>query len=69
LRVVHSGAVRLEVLSAPGLAQISPQRFPAIKALGSLDERQQAQAFAFRFSGDAFDLEIQADNVLPEVTL
>ena len=69
IRVVNAGAVRLEVLNAPGLAQISPARFPRVEALGNLSEMQQAQAFAFRFSGPAFDLDIQADNVLPELTV
>jgi len=69
IRVVNAGAVRLEVLNAPGLAQISPTRFPEVEGLGNLSEVQQAQAFAFRFSGPAFDLDIQADNVLPELTV
>ena len=69
IRVVNSGAVRLEVLDAPGLAQISPQRFPQTKLLPGLTSQQQAQAFAFRFSGPQFGLDIQADNILPELAV
>ena len=69
IRVVNQGAVRLEVLNALGLAQISPQRFPQTKLLPALNSQQQAQAFAFRFSGPQFGLEIQADNILPELAV
>jgi hypothetical protein len=69
IRVVNQGAVRLEVLDAPGLAQISPQRFPTTKLLPALNSQQSAQAFAFRFSGPQFGLEIQADNILPELAV
>ncbi|MGB0578858.1 MAG: hypothetical protein ACPGVU_04060 [Limisphaerales bacterium] len=69
LRVVNLGAVRLEVLNAPGLAQISPKRFPQTKTLPGLNARQLEQAFAFRFSGPQFGLEIQADNILPELAV
>jgi hypothetical protein len=69
IRVVNAGAVRLEVLNAPGLAQISPQMFPQTQGLDNLTDKQRAQAFAFRFSGSEFDLEIQADNVLPELSV
>ena len=69
LRVVSQGAVRLEVLNAPGLAQISPTRFPQTKALPGLSAKQLEQAFAFRFSGPQFGLEIQADNILPELAV
>ncbi len=69
LRVVNDGAVRLEATSTPGLAQISPAFFPVNKSLGAISPQQQAQAFAFRFSGQVFDLELQADNILPELTV
>lgn len=69
IRVVNQGAVRLEVLDAPGLAQISPQRFPQTKVLPALNSQELAQAFAFRFSGPQFGLEIQADNILPELAV
>lgn len=69
IRVVNRGAVRLEVLDAPGLAQISPQRFPQTKLLPGLSSQQLAQAFAFRFSGPQFGLEVQADNILPELAV
>lgn len=69
LRVVNQGAVRLETLNAPGLAQISPKRFPQTKTLPGLNAKQLEQAFAFRFSGPQFGLEIQADNILPELAV
>lgn len=67
LRVVNSGAVRLEVINASGLVQVSPQRFPQNQIIGGLSAQQKPQAF--RFSGSEFDLEIRADNILPELTV
>jgi hypothetical protein len=62
-RIVNDGAVRLEVVQASGLSQISPEQFPeanVFRAAGS-------QRFAYRFSSADFALKIQADQVLPEV--
>jgi hypothetical protein len=63
-RIVNDGAVRLEVVQASGLSQISPEQFPeanaAFRANGS-------QRFAYRFSSPDFALKIQADQILPEV--
>ncbi len=67
LRVVNSGAVRLEVVNASGLVQVSPQRFPQNQILGQPGPQQKPQAW--RFSGADFDLEISADNILPELTV
>jgi hypothetical protein len=67
LRVVNSGAVRLEIINAPGLVQVSPQRFPQSQIIGGLSAQQKPQAF--RFSGSDFDLELRADNILPELTV
>jgi hypothetical protein len=69
IQLTSQGAVRLEAVNAPGLAQISPQRLPEVKSLPTLTGPQLAQAFAFRFSGPQFGLEIQADNVLPELAV
>jgi len=67
LRVVNSGAVRLEVVNAAGLVQVSPQRFPQNQIIGKLASQQKPQAY--RFSGADFDLEVRADNILPELTV
>ncbi len=66
-RVVNEGAVRLEVVQATGLSQISPDQFPESDATKSLLGQAGSQRFAFRFSTTEFALRIQADNVLPEL--
>ncbi|MSU62322.1 MAG: hypothetical protein EXS31_07990 [Pedosphaera sp.] len=68
-RIVNEGAVRLEVLQAGGLSQISPEQFPQTDATKALPAQQATQVFAYRFSGGLFDLRIQADNILPEVAV
>ncbi|HEV2692555.1 MAG TPA: hypothetical protein VG347_06625, partial [Verrucomicrobiae bacterium] len=62
-RVVNDGAVRLEVLSASGLSQISPDQFPE----SNLFHTTGNQRFAYRFSSADFALRVQADQILPEV--
>ena len=62
-RIVNDGAVRLEVLSASGLSQISPEQFPE----ANLFHTTGSQRFAYRFSSADFALRIQADQILPEV--
>ena len=62
-RIVNDGAVRLEVLSASGLSQISPDQFPE----ANLFHATGTQRFAYRFSSADFALRIQADQILPEV--
>jgi len=62
-RIVNDGAVRLEVLSASGLSQISPEQFPE----ANLFHATGTQRFAYRFSSADFALRIQADQILPEV--
>jgi hypothetical protein len=69
LLVVNDGAVRLEVTGARGLSQISPELFPQSKELAELAAAQRSQAFAYRFSGIDFALTIQADNILPELSV
>ena len=63
LRIVNHGAVRLEVLSASGLSQISPDQFPEV----NLFQATGNQRFAYRFSSADFALRVQADQILPEV--
>ena len=62
-RVVNDGAVRLEVLSASGLSQISPEQFPE----ANLFHATGSQRFAYRFSSADFALRVQADQIMPEV--
>ena len=77
LRISNEGAVRLEVLSALGLSQISPELFPKDKILLDNQKRSAPQAsketgnqsFVYRFSGADYSLSIQADNILPELTV
>ena len=67
VRVVNEGAVRLEVVQASGLSQISPEQFPESDATKALFGNPAGSRFAFRFSSADFALRINADNVLPEV--
>jgi hypothetical protein len=62
-RIVNDGAVRLEVSSASGLSQISPDQFPEVSQL----QATGTQRFAYRFSSADFALRIQADQILPEI--
>ncbi len=68
-RIVNEGAVRLEVAQASGLSQISPEQFPETDATKSLFRATGDQRFAYRFSGADFALRIQADQILPELTV
>jgi len=67
--VANDGAVRLEVTEARGLSQISPELFPQSKELADLAGAQRTQAFAYRFSGADYALAIQADHILPELSV
>ena len=69
LLIVNDGAVRLEVTEARGLSQISPELFPQTKELAELAAAQRSQAFAYRFSGGDFSLAVQADHILPELSV
>ncbi|HEY1173054.1 MAG TPA: hypothetical protein VGH19_16925 [Verrucomicrobiae bacterium] len=69
MRVVNQGAVRLEVVQASGLSQISPEQFPENDMTKSVFGTQGGQRFAFRFSSVDFALRVQADNVLPELSV
>src|SRR5204863_567090 len=66
-RIVNEGAVRLEVLQASGLSQISPEQFPESDITKSAFRPGGEQRFAYRFSGTEFALRIQADQILPEL--
>lgn len=68
-RVVNQGAVRLEVVQSTGLSQISPEQFPESDATKALLATSASQRFAFRFSSGEFALRINADNVLPELSV
>ncbi|HKX62683.1 MAG TPA: hypothetical protein VJS65_12575, partial [Verrucomicrobiae bacterium] len=68
-RVVNEGAVRLEVVQSAGLSQISPEQFPETETTRSVFAAQGSQRFAFRFSSPEFALRVQADNVLPELSV
>ena len=68
-RIVNEGAVRLEVAQASGLSQISPEQFPETDATKAAFRAGGSQRFAYHFSGADFALRIQADQVLPELTV
>ena len=66
-RVTNEGAVRLEVLRADGLSQLSPEQFPAAESFRSLELGTGTQTFVYRFASANFGLRLQADNILPEL--
>jgi hypothetical protein len=68
-RIVNEGAVRLEVVQAKGLSQISPDQFPESDATRAALRMTGSQRFAYRFSGADFALRIQADQILPELSV
>ncbi len=68
-RVVNEGAVRLEVVNATGLSQVSPEQFPESDVTRAVLRTDAKQRFAYRFSGANYALRIQADNVLPEISV
>ncbi len=68
-RIVNEGAVRLEVVQSGGLSQISPEQFPQTDLTKAMVSPQTTQTFAYRFAGGAFQLRLQADNILPEVAV
>ncbi len=68
-RIVNEGAVRLEVVEAKGLSQVSPEQFPESATTKSAFRAGGEQRFAYRFSGADFALRLQADQILPELTV
>lgn len=69
LRLVNEGAVRLEVLQASGMSQISPDQFPDDDATKAAFREEGGERFAYRFAGSDFALRIQADQILPELAV
>jgi hypothetical protein len=68
-RIVNDGAVRLEIPQALGLSQVSPEQFPESDETKAAFRAGGGQRFAYRFSGPEFALRIQADQILPEVSV
>jgi hypothetical protein len=68
-RIVNDGAVRLEVVQSGGLSQLSPEQFPESDATRALFREAGSQRFVFRFSSADFALRIQAEQILPEVSV
>ncbi len=68
-RVVNEGAVRLEVAQAVGISQVSPEQFPENDITRALLRTSGAQRFVYKFSGADHRLGIQADQVLPELSV
>ena len=68
-RIVNEGAVRLEVVQASGVSQISPEQFPESDLTRAALRVTGSQRFAYRFSGSDFALRIQADQILPELSV
>ncbi|MCB1062088.1 MAG: hypothetical protein KDN20_04085 [Verrucomicrobiae bacterium] len=60
LRLSNMGSVRLEPAGLTGLTQLAPEQFPG-EALSA------RQVFVYRFPSAAYDFEIAADRVQPEV--
>ncbi len=69
VRIVNDGAVRLEVAQARGLSQISPEQFPETDATRATLAVAGSQRFAYRFSDANYALRVQADQILPELTV
>lgn len=63
LRVANQGAVRIEVADARGLIQLAPGQFP-----GGVDDKLR-QVFVYRFPSADYGYAIQADQVLPEISV
>ena len=68
-RIVNEGAVRLEVANASGASQIAPEQFPESDATRAVFRAAGNQRFVFRFAGADVSLPIQADQILPELSV
>src|SRR5260370_38885180 len=64
---MNEGAVRLEVVEASGLSQISPEQFPESDATRAALHITGSQRFAYRLSRPEFALRIQDDQIVPEL--
>jgi hypothetical protein len=69
LRIVNEGAVRLEVSKAHGLSQIAPEQFPDGEYVRAALPLTGSQRFAYRFSTANFGFRVQADQILPELSV
>jgi hypothetical protein len=63
LRVANEGAVRIEVADTSGLIQLAPSQFP-----GETKESLR-QVFVYRFPSAEYAYSVQADQVLPEISV
>lgn len=66
VRIHNQGAVKIEIQEPRNLTQISPERFPRLSGFPNPNGNQ---IFAYRFSGTDYEFKIQADTILPEVSL
>jgi hypothetical protein len=64
VRVRNEGAVRLEPTPLRGLTQVAPALFPENKQVA-----KGAQQFVYRIASADTAMEIQAENILPEVSV
>jgi hypothetical protein len=62
LRLSNVGSVRLEPAGLTGLTQLAPEQYPG-------DKLEARQVFVYRFPSAAYDFEISADRVQPEVSV
>ena len=69
LRLVNNGAVQLEPVSVNGLSQLSANRFPAASSIAALPNNPKLKPLVYRYSGGDYELEVLADNILPELTV
>ena len=69
LRLVNKGAVQLEPVSVDGLSQLSANRFPAASSIAALPNNPKLKPLVYRYSGGDYELEVLADNILPELTV
>ncbi len=69
VRVTTQGAVRLDVLEASGLAQISPEQVPLSDAVRAALPSPGQTVFAYRFAGPGARLRLQAEDVRPELAV
>ena len=69
LRLVNNGAVQLEPVSMDGLSQLSANRFPAASSIAALPNNPKLKPLVYRYSSGDYELEVLADNILPELTV
>ncbi|MEE2947718.1 MAG: hypothetical protein VX392_05325 [Verrucomicrobiota bacterium] len=69
MRLVNNGAVQLEPVNVDGLSQLSANRFPAVSSIAALPNNPKLKPLVYRYSAGDYKLEVQADNILPELTV